>query len=81
MKNAFNEEIFRTVSGNSEARHSRILKSTQYKIEGKTKVELLEESHDGVKIILNKDENDTIKEIKFICTCGDSKSLFLDYSD
>ncbi|RMD51270.1 MAG: hypothetical protein D6830_00760 [Ignavibacteria bacterium] len=81
MVNQFSEEIFRTISRGEDARHGKILKPGQYKIAGKTKIELLEESHDGVKIVLNKDENDQIKEIKFICSCGETKSLFLDYSE
>lgn len=81
MSKQFTEEIYRSVSGNENARHGKILKKNQYHLNGRTKIEMIEESHDGVKIILNKDENDTIKEIKFICSCGESKSLYLDYSD
>lgn len=81
MEKQFTEEIFRNVSNDGSARHGKILKKNQYKLNGKRKIELIEESHDGVKIVLNKDENDTIKEIKFICSCGETKSLYLDYDE
>ncbi len=81
MTTQFSDEIFRTITYDDNVRHGKILKKDQYKLVGKTKIEMLEESHNGVKIVLNKDENDQIKEIKFICSCGESKSLFLDYSD
>lgn len=81
MSNHFTDEVFKTISHREDARHGKILRKNKYNLAGKTKIEMLEESHNGVKIILNKDEHDQIKEIKFICSCGESKSLFLDYSD
>ncbi len=58
-----------------------VIKKEDISLNGKTKITVEEEEHSGVKVILKKDENDTIKEIKFVCTCGESKSIILDYSD
>ncbi len=58
-----------------------VIKAPQAKIMGKTKITVEEEGHNGAKIIVKKDENDTIKEIKFICSCGKTKSIMLDYSE
>jgi hypothetical protein len=40
-----------------------------------------EDDLDGVRVLLKKDANDNLKEIKFVCSCGQSKSIILDYSE
>ncbi len=81
MENKFTETVFSSVISSGISGKGKIVKNGQYKIAGKMKVEVMEESHDGVKIVLNKDENERIREIKFICACGRTKSLFLDYDE
>jgi hypothetical protein len=81
MDNKFTETVFTSVASASQAGKGKIVKNGNYNIKGKMKIEVMEESHDGVKIVLNKDENDRIREIKFICSCGQTKSLFLDYDE
>jgi hypothetical protein len=80
MDNLFEEAIFRELNINDTS-VSNIIKAADSKIIGKTKVTVEEEGQHGVKIILKKDEKDAIKEIKFICSCGQAKSLILDYTE
>ena len=44
-----------------------VIKKEDISLSGKQKLSVEEEEHGGVKVILKKDENDTIKEIKFVC--------------
>ena len=78
--NNFDDATFKEISLGS-ACSGNIIKAEDVEIIGATKITVEEESHEGVKIILNKDENDNIKEIKFVCSCGETKSVILDYSD
>lgn len=80
MKNSFEEPLFREFTF-SQGDNGNFIKSGKTEMVGKVKVTVEEESHDGVKIILKKDSNDSIKEIKFVCSCGQTKSIILDYSD
>ena len=80
MIDSFEEEIFDEFKL-PPAKRSNLLKSKDANLVGKTKIIIGDESHDGVKFVLKKDENDIIKEIKFICSCGKTKTVFLDYSD
>lgn len=77
----FNEEIFREISFNGSLENGNVINSDEIEIIGTRKITIEEESHEGVKIILNKDAEDNIKEIKFVCSCGETKSVLLDYSE
>jgi len=77
----FNEAVFREIDYKPKNKKSNVIKSGDFQIIGSTKISIEEETHEGVRIILNKDENDNIKEIKFVCSCGETKSVILDYSD
>ncbi|MCB9206130.1 MAG: hypothetical protein H6612_01735 [Ignavibacteriales bacterium] len=79
--NNFNEEIYREVSFNGSSIKGNVINSDDVEIVGTSKITVEEESHEGVRIILNKDANDNIKEIKFVCSCGETKSVLLDYSE
>ena len=81
MKKEFADAIFSKVTTDNMVKKGKVLKCGNFRVAGKAKIEVMEDSEDGVKIILNKDENDTIREIKFVCSCGQTKSLYLDYSD
>ena len=80
MKPDFIETIFNEYYDKKSSK-SKIIKAKEVQISGKTKVSVEEESFDGVKIILKKDDMDNLKEIKFICSCGQTKSIMLDYSE
>ncbi|MCS7053486.1 MAG: hypothetical protein NZM09_07095 [Ignavibacterium sp.] len=69
-------EIFNT---NNLSSKKKVIKGEHTKVVGKVQVSFEEDSMDNVKIILNKDENNNIREIKFVCSCGHTKSLILDY--
>lgn len=62
-------------------RKSNVIKSSESKITGKSRISMAEDETDNVKIMLRKDPDDSIKEIKFICSCGKTKSLLLDYDE
>lgn len=64
-----------------EHKRSNVIKAEEARINGKTQISVEEESFDGIKIILKKDDNDNLKEIKFVCSCGQTKSVLLDYSE
>ncbi len=81
MKNNFEEPVFREFDFNLSEASGNYIKGAKAEIVGKTKISVEEESHEGVKIILKKDANDSIKEIKFVCSCGQTKSVILDYSE
>ncbi len=80
MNNSFEEPFFREVNF-AEDTSGNIIKSKDAEITGVTKISIQEESDDGVKVILKKDENESVKEIKFICPCGSTKSIILDYTE
>ncbi len=73
---SFNEISYRSLKGSGN-----IIKAEDAKIIGSLKINVEQESHDGVKIVLKKDDDENVKEIKFVCSCGETKSVTLDYSD
>ncbi len=79
MSNIYEETILKEFT--ARKLKNGVLKKEDISLSGKTKISVEEDEHGGVKVILKKDENDTIKEIKFVCSCGESKSIILDYSD
>ena len=81
MKDSFKEPLFREFSFSDDKTNKSFIKASEATIVGKTRISIEEESHDGVKVILKKDANDIIKEIKFVCSCGQTKSIVLDYSE
>lgn len=80
MKN-FNEEIYKEVAYNSSSLKGNLIVAEEVEIIGSSKITIEEESHEGVRIVLNKDSEDNIKEIKFVCSCGETKSVLLDYNE
>ncbi len=81
MKDNFEEPLFREFSMSEDKTNKSFIKASEASIVGKTRISVEEESHDGVKVILKKDSNDIIKEIKFVCSCGQTKSIMLDYTE
>jgi len=77
MDDSFEEQVFREIDCTNKK--SRIIKSDDAEIVGKTKISFEEDENEKVKIVLKKDENDTIKELKFVCSCGETKAIILDY--
>ncbi len=81
MKKQFEDYVYRDINFNGEMKSKNIIKADSVNVLGKSIINIEEESHNGVKIILRKDENENIKEIKFVCSCGETKSVILDYSE
>jgi len=77
----FKNETFNEISYRSVKGAGNIIKAEDAKITGSLKINIEQESHDGVKIVLKKDDEENVKEIKFVCSCGETKSVILDYSD
>lgn len=77
----FNEEVYREIAYNSSAQKGNVIRSDDIQVIGTSKITIEEESHEGVRIVLNKDSEDNIKEIKFVCSCGETKSVILDYNE
>ncbi len=73
------EMKFEILNSNTLSSKKKVIKGDQIKVLGKVQVSFEEDALDNVKIILNKDENNNIREIKFVCSCGHTKSLILDY--
>lgn len=81
MEEIFSEPIFREIYNELSNGSGNVIKAEKFEVVGKSKISVEEESDGGVKFVVKKDENDVVKEIKFICSCGESKSIVLDYSD
>ncbi|MDP2301300.1 MAG: hypothetical protein Q8N03_02600 [Ignavibacteria bacterium] len=81
MDNEFKEPIFNEMKFTPNGSRSKLIKCQNADFEGKVKISIDDEDGDGIKVILRKDENENIREIKFVCSCGQTKSLILDYSE
>ncbi len=77
----FKEIPYDEITYREEGRVGNLIKAESSKITGKAKVTVQHDDLDDVKVIIKKDENDNIREIKFVCSCGQTKSVMLDYSD
>jgi len=73
------EMLFEVIKSNGLKNGKNVIKSEELQLEGKTKISFEEDDIEGIKIVLNKDENNNVREIKFICSCGQTKSIILDY--
>ena len=80
MKESFENYVFTEIDFKGTS-SKNIIKSQDVNILGKAVISIEEEGHEGVKIILKKDDKENIKEIKFVCSCGETKSVILDYSE
>jgi hypothetical protein len=79
MDEEFKELTYREIGGSKSS--GNIIKKDDAKITGKTKISVDEESEEGVKVIIKKDAHDNIQEIKFVCSCGQTKTIVLDYNE
>ncbi len=77
----FKEIPYDEITYREEGRVGNLIKSDSLKIVGKAKITVEHNEDDEVKVVLKKDENDNVKEIKFVCSCGQTKSVILDYSE
>lgn len=77
----FEDYSFKEITYREGGIKGNIIKSKEVQELGRVKIEVDEELKDGVKVLLRKDESDNVKEIKFICSCGETKTIVLDYSE
>ena len=77
----FKEIPYDEITYREEGRTGNLVKAESAKILGKAKITIDHDELDDVKVVIKKDENDNIKEIKFVCSCGQTKSVLLDYSE
>jgi hypothetical protein len=81
MPNRFEDTLFKDIFSKNKSCTGNLIKSEDIEIKGLAKVTVEDDEIDGVRVILKKDANDSIKEIKFVCSCGQTKSIILDYSE
>lgn len=81
MNDIMEEAIFSSVTCKNGSRKSGLIKAEDVQISGSSKICFEEDHAEGTKIILTKDADNNIKEIKFICSCGQTKSIALDYAE
>lgn len=81
MNNLIEESVFNSVICKTGQQKSGLIKKEDVQIIGSSKISFEEDHSEGVKIVLTKDAENNIKEIKFICSCGQTKSITLDYSE
>ena len=81
MSDAFHDSFFNLATTNSKARNSNIIKANDVIVQGVSQISFEEDTSEGIKVVLHKDNEGNLKEIKFICSCGQTKSLVLDYSE
>ena len=81
MSELFVENTYREVINPNKSYSGNLIKKNDIKIIGATKIEAHEEHDDSVKVLIKKDEQDQVQEIKFVCSCGETKSIKLDYNE
>ena len=80
MATQFEDALFKDIFTKNKTRTGNLIKAEDVDINGKAKISC-EDDLDGVRVLLKKDADDNLKEIKFVCSCGQSKSIILDYSE
>ncbi len=65
----------------TSARSGNLIKARDVKFNGYSKITVEDDENEDVKIYLKKDVNDVVKEIKFVCSCGQTKTVILDYNE
>ncbi|MCX6169900.1 MAG: hypothetical protein NTX65_11200 [Ignavibacteriales bacterium] len=81
MPQRFEDTLFKDIFSKNKSCTGNLLKSAEVEIKGMAKIAVEDDEVDGIRIILKKDANDSIKEIKFVCSCGQTKSIILDYTE
>jgi hypothetical protein len=81
MKDNFEQVLYPEINYRENNKKRNVIKSADAKIQEAVSITVEEESVEGVKIILKKDKDENIKEIKFVCSCGQTKSIILDYNE
>lgn len=81
MTNHFEEVLMKDIFAKNSPVSGNLIKAKDIELKGYSKIALENDENDDVRIYLKKDANDAVKEIKFVCSCGETKSIILDYSE
>lgn len=81
MSDTFSENTYSEALRINKSSTGNVIKQSDVNLTGSTKIEFHDEYDDGVKIFIKKNGNDQLQEIKFVCSCGETKSIKLDYSE
>lgn len=81
MANNFEDALYKDVFSKNKTTTGNLIKSDAVEMKGLSKISFEDSEEDGIRILLKKDAQDNLKEIKFICSCGQTKSIILDYSE
>ena len=81
MANEFEDALFKDVFSKNKATTGNLIKADAVEMKGLSKITFEDDEADGIRILLKKDAQDNLKEIKFVCSCGKTKSIILDYSE
>ncbi len=81
MANNFEDVVYKDVFAKNRMKTGNLIKSTDVEITGLSKISFQDDEIDGVRFLLKKDSNDNLKEIKFVCSCGQTKTVILDYTE
>jgi hypothetical protein len=79
-KNQFEDIVMKDFNVTS-SKSGNLIKAKDVKLNGYSKITVEDDENEDVKIYLKKDINDVVKEIKFVCSCGQTKTVILDYND
>ncbi|MEW6653526.1 MAG: hypothetical protein AB1394_08665 [Bacteroidota bacterium] len=81
MADNFEDALFIDIYSKNKAATGNLIKADAIEIKGLSKISCEDDHADGIRILLKKDAHDNLKEIKFVCSCGQTKSIILDYSE
>ena len=81
MANQFEDALFKDIFTKNKEKTGNLLKASEIEICGISKISFEDDELEGVRVLLKKDANDSIKELKFVCSCGQTKTIILDYSE
>ncbi|MBI5807068.1 MAG: hypothetical protein HZA74_01585 [Ignavibacteriales bacterium] len=81
MENNFEDTMYKDIFTKNKTRTGNLIKSTDVEVSGLSRISFQDDEVDGGRILLKKDPNDNLKEIKFVCSCGQTKTVILDYTE
>ena len=81
MSSSFVENTYREVLNSNKCKSGNVIKKSSVDFIGNTKIEFHDDHDDSVRVLLKKDDNDQVQEIKFVCSCGETKTISLDYNE
>jgi len=81
MANQFEDALFKDIFTKNKTKTGNLFKASEIEVTGFSKISFEDDELEGVRVLLKKDVNDSIKELKFVFSCGQTKTIILDYSE